>query len=415
MRWARAFTLLALLAPAAPAWGALTLVEGESGSLAMGGYARTLAGIQKLSLELAPGVPSNLFPNHFSQSSTVLRLEWKAALGDHFSAEVHQRVFLRLISETLVFGGEKVGLGASVVPSRTVNLRSVAYDEDRLLLEHDIDRLALRASLGDFDVTLGRQAITWGIAELFPVADLWTNFSPFEVDTTQKRGIDALRVLYARERSLEIEAVLADRGALRDLSGGLRVATYGPGADFYFALAKQWRELLAFAGVSATAGAFKLRVEAAEPFDLDGRRRELSPPRASLGVDWLHPSLTLSLEGHYNGTGVLRASEYLAHYQSSPALKRGESYLLGRWYAGASAIWKISELFQLSLVALCNLQDPSWLLAGAWTYQVTQGTELSLGMYQGIGKNPLIKLKSELRSELGSAGGMYYLALSSFF
>ena len=413
MRWACVFGLLAVFAPVAPAWGASVLVEGENGSLTLGGYMRTLAGLRKLNFELAPELPSDLFPDHFGLSSTVLRLEWKGVLGDHFSAEIHQRVFLRVLSEALAFGGEKLGLGTSVVPSRTVNMRWVPFDEDRLLLEHDIDRLVLRAHLGDFDVSLGRQAISWGVAELFPVADLWTNFSPFELDTTEKRGIDALRVLYSKERSLEIEAVVADRGTLQDLSFGLRIASYGSVADFYFALTKQWREVLALAGVSATVGAFRLRAEAAEPFDLPSLGFSL--PRASIGADWLHPRVTLSLEGHYNGTGVTRASQYLSYYTTSQALARGETYLLGRWYAAAAAIWKISELFRLSLVAFCSLQDPSAVLAGALTYQVTQGTELSLGVYQGIGKTPLIKAKSVLRSELGAAGGMYYLTLSSFF
>jgi hypothetical protein len=413
MRRARALAMLAALAPAAPTWGATVLLDGEGGSLTLGGYARTLAGLEKISIELAPEVPSNLVPNHFSLSTAVLRLEWKAALGDHFSAEIHDRLYLGLTSEALVVGGKKLGLGASIVPTRSVNLRSVIYDEDRLQFEHDIDRLALRASLGDFDITVGRQAITWGLSELFQVADLWTNFSPFELDTTQKRGIDALRVLYSQGRALEVEGVIADRGSVRDLSVGLRVASYGSGADFYFALAKQWREVLAFTGVSATAGAFKLRAEAAEPFNLD--RSEYLAPRASVGADWRNANVTLTLEVHYNGTGVLRASEYVSHYQSSTALQHGESYLLGRWYAGAAAVWKISELYQLSLSALANLQDPSSVIAGAFTYQLTQGTELSLGGYQSIGKSPLIKAESELRSELGSAGGMVYLALVSFF
>ena len=33
------------------------LVEGESGSLTVGGSVRTLAGLRRLSFELAPGVP----------------------------------------------------------------------------------------------------------------------------------------------------------------------------------------------------------------------------------------------------------------------------------------------------------------------------------------------------------------------
>jgi hypothetical protein len=410
----RALVVLAvafLLAAEGRAPGAQDLIEGAKGKLALGGYAFTLGGLQKLRFDLGPGAPVPPPADHLGLSETVLRLEWNADLGEHVTAEVHQRLFLRVSSDAL--GGQKLGLGASAVPRRTVDLRSVAYDEDRLLLEHDIDRLVVRAALGDFDISLGRQAITWGFASLFPVADLWTTFSPFELDTSQKRGVDALRVLYSHSSSLEFEGVVADRGTLRDLSGGVRAVAYLPATDVYVALAKQWREMIAFGGAGAVIGSFKLRAEVAGPYDLD--LAEVSRPRGSVGVDWLHRKLTLTLEAHYSGTGVVRASDYVTLLTTSPLLARGESYLLGRWYAGAAANWKISELIRFVFTVLGNLQDPSAVLAGALTYQVSQETALSLGAFQGLGKIPLVGATPELRSEFGAVGGLYYLALSSFF
>ncbi len=138
-------------------------------------------------------------------------------------------------------------------------------------------------------------------------------------------------------------------------------------------------------------------------------------PRGSIGADWLHGQLTLTLEASYNGTGVGHASDYVAHLTTSPAIARGESYLLGRWYAGAAAAWKISELFQLSFTTLGNLQDPSVVLASALAYQIAQETALSLGAFQGLGRILLVDATPDLRSEFGSVGGLYYLALSSFF
>lgn len=410
-RQARVLALL-VAAAALPARGATVLLGGEDASLSIGGYARSLGGLQQLEFVTSPGVFPARPPDHGGISATVLRLEWKAVLGAHVSLDVHQRGFLRLQTEALALGGQKMGIGATVVPRRTVNLRSVAYDEARLLLEHDLDALALRANLGDLDVILGRQAITWGVSALFPIADLWTGFSPFELDTTQKRGIDALRALYSRGRSLELELVVADRGTPRDLSGGLRIATYTAWADLYVAAAKQWREVLAFAGVSATAGSFKLRAEAARPYDLD--RRVYLFPRATAGVDWVRSSVTLTLEGHFNGSGVERVTQYLAH-QRADVVRRGETYLLGRWYAGAAIAWKLSEQFQLSTSALCNVYDPSWTIASAFTYRITQGTELTLGAFQGIGRIPRLQPLPKLGSEFGSAGGVYYLGLLAFF
>ena len=413
MRGTGALALLAVALHAMPARGSPDPGNDDCACLQLGGYVRTLAGLQQLRYQLAPDATGTGPADHLGLSATVLRLEWKGVLGDRLSAEVHQRVFQRLSSESPALGGSKLGLGASVAPRRSIDLRSVAYNEDRLLLEHDLDRLVLRANLGHFDVFLGRQVITWGTGELFPVADLWTSYSPFELDTSQKRGVDALRVLFSRSRAWELEAVLADRGTLRDLSAGLRVATYRENVDIYVATAKQWREMIAFAGATATTGNFKLRAEAAEPYDLD--QRDFAPPRLSLATDWLHSGFSLTLEAHYNGTGVRRADQYFTHLATSSALAHGESYLLGRLYTGAAASWKISEVFQLTVSGISNLQDPSLLLAAAFTWRLVQETELALGTFQGIGRRLQLGSTPTMRSEFGSYGGLFYLALASYF
>jgi hypothetical protein len=411
MRAAFAVVLTVAFGSAADAWGAQSLIDGEHARLALGGYALTLGGVQLLRFALGPGAPAEPLPDHLGLQASVLRLEWKADIGEHVAVEVHQRGFLRTSSEAL--SGMKLGLGASTAPRRTVDLRSVGYNDERLLLEHDIDRASVHVSFGDVDIMAGRQAITWGFASLFRVADLWTTFSPFELDTSQKRGVDALRVLYSHSRRLELEGVVSDRGTLRDLSAGLRAVTSFASVDAYLAFTKQWRELIALAGAGAVLGSFKLHAEAAAPYDLDAG--ELSRPRGSIGMEWFHGDLTLTLEGHYNGSGVAHAEDYGAHLLTSPIVARGESYFLGRWYTGAAVGWRISELLQVALTALGNLQDPSALLAASLTYAISQETALSLGAYQGLGEKLVIAAVPELHSEFGAAGGLYYLSLSAYF
>jgi hypothetical protein len=411
MRESSGLALLAVALYAIPARGSLDPGIGEPSPLQLGGYMRTLVGLQKLRDPLVPDADGMGRADHLGLADLVLRLEWKCAIGNLLSAEMHQRVFQRISSESLILGGSRIGLGASVVPQRSVDLRFVAYREERLLLEHDLDRLVLRANLGHFDVFLGRQAITWGAGELFPVADLWTTASPFELDTSQKHGVDALRVLFSRSREWEWEAVLADRGTLRDLSAGLRVANYRTYLDSYVAIAKQWREMLAMAGVATTLGNFKLRGEAASPYDLD--RHDFSLPQITVATDWLHSHLNLTLEAHYNGTGVQQADQYSSHLGHSPVIAHGKSYLLGRLYAGAAAKWTISELLQLTVSGIGNLQDPSVLLATAFAWRLEQETELTFGTFQGLGKG--LGSPSTMRSEYGSLGSFYYLALASYF
>lgn len=64
---------------------------------------------------------------------------------------------------------------------------------------------------------------------------------------------------------------------------------------------------------------------------------------------------------------------------------------------------------------ICNLGDPSALLAAAFTWRPVQETELALGTFQGIGSSLLAGSAPTTRSEFGSYGGLFYLALSSYF
>ncbi len=111
-----------------------------------------------------------------------------------------------------------MGFGVSVIPGRRWDLSSVFVDQERLRVWHDVDRLSLTWYNDVADVTVGRQAITWGISNVYPVADLWAQFSPFELDTEEKPGIDAVRVLSYPGQRLELDAVVADRGSVQRLS-----------------------------------------------------------------------------------------------------------------------------------------------------------------------------------------------------
>src|SRR5690606_34048594 len=111
----------------------------------------------------------------------LLRFEWRAHISDNITVDVHNRFFARVSSTAI---NTSVGLGSTVAPKRTVDLRSTIVEELGLVGEHDLDRLsaAINTPLGD--LTLGRQAVTWGVSLMFPVSDFWTQFSPFELDTS---------------------------------------------------------------------------------------------------------------------------------------------------------------------------------------------------------------------------------------
>ncbi len=384
IRWV---ALVALLAT--PAFARVALVEGETVTVDLGGYLRMFSAWQRIaeipSADLSSTVELSE-PLELAVHASIVRAELKAGLGEHVTVEAHSRLQWNQGQATLA------GAGVTPTPSRTVDTESELVETADATLTHDLDRAVLRLYLGEVDLSLGRQAVTWGTSNVFGVADVWTQFSPFDVDTSQKRGVDAARAVMAVGQSAELDAVVVDRGSQEDLSGGLRGTLYLPFGDAYVAGAKLWEELAVMGGLSTEVDAFKLRSEALWAWDTDDD--EAQRPRVTLGVDWFYSGdLLLGLEGHYNGPGT-----------DLEALERGELYLIDRWYAGGYSSYKLHDLVTATLSPLVNLTDPSALLGWGLSCSIQQDVDVGLGGFHGVGDG----------LEFGAYPQVVYLQLSAF-
>lgn len=383
-----------------------SLFEGERTSLELGGYFRSLTALYDQGYR----IPDQDRVSGFN--GEVLRLKWILRVGDRAVVEVHDRFQIQASSSPR-FVSAVPGFGVTVVPGRSLDLSTVFIDQDRLKVWHDVDRLSLTLNTDFGDITAGRQAITWGISNLFPVADLWAQFSPFELDTEEKPGIDALRVLSYPARGLELDGVVADRGSAGDISAGIRATLSLAWTDLYLGGGKFWNEAMALGGIAAPVGSWKLRAEGVLPYDMDEEGLEL--PRVTLGVDWLGGEYMISGEYHFNGIGAATVDDY-GETLSDPRYARGESYFLGRHYLGGLGSWTPgNDRLSLTLSALVNLMDPSTILSPALTYDFGQETRLSVGGYISSGNPPELEPVPMLMSEYGMYGDMLFTTVSIYF
>jgi len=374
--------------------------------LHLGGYARSITGGSDLGYD-APGLDRRSAFN-----GDVVRLKWRLEMRDVFLVSVHNRLQARLTSASS--GAGVLGFGVSVVPDRTVNLTTTIVDEEHVSIWHDLDRASLTLFLDVADITVGRQAITWGISGLFPVADLWAQFSPFELDTEEKPGVDAVRALTYPADNVELDFVVADRGSRRNLSGGVRATVELPVGDVYLAAGKFWRELIALGGVSLVADVWKFKAEAAVPWDMDAE--QVRTVRFTGGVEWLGPDVLLSIEYHFNGLGSSQSDEYAA-LLASPELARGETYYLGRHMAGGFGSYLATDRLTLSFGALTNLTDPSVAFLPALNYDFRQSIRIGAGGLVSLGAKPTFptNARPQLESEFGAYGSFGYAQLSLYF
>ncbi len=379
---------------------------GEDWRLRLGGYVQSLTAAQDLGYDLPIAERRSVF------HGDVVRLRWSAQ-GEGWFFELHNRVQGTVSSVEMAAGQSVVGFGVSAVPERTVGLETTLIEDDRLRVWHDLDRLALTIYTDAADVTVGRQGITWGLSLLFPIADLWSRFSPFELDTEEKPGIDAVRLL-TYPGDVEVDAVVADRGSLDDLSAGIRVSLSLAAVDLYVAAGKFWREAIVMAGATYLFDEVKVRAEAAFPFEPDGGGA--APPRATLGLDWLRGDWLVSGELHYNGIGARYASEYV-DVLADPRFVRGETYFLGERLLGVLVSHSATDRLALSLSMLANLEDPSTALTPAITYDFGQSARFSIGGLISWGERPDFpeQARPRLRSEFGTYGRFGWTQLSVYF
>ncbi len=416
MRCVGLIAAVVVVAVPAPTTATVPIVDGERGSFELGGYVRTLSGIVNYNRLDIADVDPDIDDPFAGQNVGVVRLEWGATIGEHVVLDLHDRIAWNVSSldSDLLQGGTGLGVGVSGVPERNVDLSTMILDGTGTQMEHDVDRLALRLYLDRADIVLGRQAITWGNSMLFPVADLWTQFSPFELDTTEKRGIDAARVMLSPSFTTAIDFVIADRGDVEDLSGGVRVTTYLDRGDFYALAAKTYDEVVAGVGYTHDFEKLGVRGEVLLPVDYDDA--EVDVPRATAGLDWMKGDWVLSVEYHHNGAGAEPDEEYLEHATTDDVLARREVYLMGRDYLGATCMWQATDLLSFSLTSITNLRDPSAVVAPAGTWSVAQDVDLSAGAFVALGEGPeWATFPLAIDSEFGAAPDLYYLQLAAYF
>lgn len=405
---------LLALAPASPATAQTTLLEHDAASLSLGGYVRGISVLHDRGYEL-PSLPGMDTPARRGGSyGQVVRLKLLLE-GDAWRVELHDRIQARLTSDAA--GTQTLGFGVGAEPERLVNLRSDLVQRDRLTAWHDVDRLTFSLHTEPVDLTLGRQAITWGTSSIFPVADLWAAFSPFEQDTEEKPGIDAVRALIYPTGNVTLDAVIAYRGGMDNLSAGLRATANLPDADVWAGAGKFWRQIMAMGGVTLMGDKTRWHAEVVLPWDMDDD--SLQRPRLTIGADRLGADRFIGVEYHHNGIGAASPDRYMAA-AADPRLARGESYHLGRHYLGAVAGWSpdVQNRLNLGLNAMANLGDRSTALIPNATYDLGQATRLSAGALLSIGSKPDITTAPPfLRpvSEFGLYGNAFFGMVSVFF
>lgn len=240
--------------------------------------------------------------------------------------------------------------------------RSLASSGNGERLLQNLDRLSATLHLGPWDLTAGRQVVSFGVSRAVNPTDVIAPLSLQNPDRENRLGVDALRAHFAW-------------GGLGEVDGG-----FVAGKD------ARWSESAVFlqphlhlGGVDASPLGMVFRKNLLWGGDLQGsvlgagtwvEGAFVRPPdgekpyaRLSLGLDGnLTPDLYGYVEYHYNGAGEGRPEDFV-HPSHLSAYESGSVFLLGRSYLIPSFQYQASALVTFHAQLFINLRDSSfWML-----------------------------------------------------
>jgi len=309
------------------------------------------------------------------------------------------------------------GLGSVPRGGEWLNLGGVLTGPDRehVLWRHRLDRLNIGFSpTQTMDLTVGRQAVSWGTTLFLTPADPFLPFSPSDPFRQFRGGVDAARLrLYPGPLSA-VDLVVR----VTDTPMGEEVTALGRGLTTW----RNW-ELSAWAGtlygdaagaVGAAGGIGPWAVRA-EVVVREIRGRVIG--RGTIGLDRNlrlgGRDLFVVLEYQRDGLAAAGPDGYL-ELLVKPEFLRGELQTLGRDEGVAQAAYQLHPLWSVSGLAMWNMTDGSVLVAPGVGYTAGDETTITGGVYFGFGADTVTAARP-LPSEFGLSGRTGYLSISFFF
>jgi hypothetical protein len=274
-----------------------------------------------------------------------------------------------------------------------------------------IDRANITLSLPQCDITVGRQAISFGTTFFWNPNDLLNSFSAYEFDREYKPGVDGINA--------EI--------ALGDFSGLNLI--YGAGENYRLdesaLLIRGFANILDF-DAAVMAGRFREDGFVGAEFSGEvgpgiGLRGELSYFAAEKDDDFIQfvagteyrfeNNFYLSAEYFYNGFGTPHTSRYLEKLLSD-RITEGDIYNISRHYLGILGSYELSPLLIVSLAFIMNLVDHSVLIDPTVVYSLSDNAEFVAGMVIAAGNKPR---GHQFMSEFGAYPDFTFVELKYYF
>lgn len=286
---------------------------------------------------------------------------------------------------------------------------------------YELDRLYYRHHFNDYTLTLGRHAIDWGSGRFWQPLNVFGSFSPTDLDTDYKPGIDALAMDYFPSQFSSLSGVYAfaphDQSTLAN-SGALHYrGQVGGVSEIALVAGKITGNTVVGASFESAWHEIGWRIEGLY-YDLNESDQESLFWIA--GVEYQFDDGTLlSAEYYDNSRGATTESELVGLY-SDTLIAAGLQQQLSRHLVGIGLARDLTPLLRGSYTLLGSaLDDESsstvWSLLHQMniTYSVSNESDLLLSLLLPGGKG--LTLAGEPQSEFGHIPMTFTLRLRFYF
>lgn len=312
---------------------------------------------------------------------------------------------------------------------RLFDLTSTISENSDGFVQHRIDRLVLSVKRPDYEIRLGRQAVTWGNGLIFNPMDMMNPFSPTDTVRDYKTGDDlALVSVEPPGGNWNVQAVLVPRrdpvtGDVEEEQSSLAAKLHLMAADMEtdVLFGRHMDETIAGFGVSRNAG------EAVFRFDLVyttlrngwGESRNAFSFVANLDRSWVFLGRNMYglVEYHHNGLGHRSMENAITDPDLLERAARGEIYVLGRNYLGTQIRIELHPLVQATFGLIESLDALTGVAQPRVQVDMTQNSNLLFGCNLLYGKRGTEFGGIEIPGTgyLISQGSSVYLILGYYF
>lgn len=352
-----------------------------------------------------------IMANEIYQSQNSLRLMWEG-FSERIVWQLHYELSPVMVSNELNAAIPTFNVVGDSYRLTDIDPRLLSEDNKHQIYQN-LDRFNVQIQMDAGDLTLGRQAISFGSARIINPTDIFLPFDVRTFNTEYRTGVDAVRFQrpWGELGEIDFGLVLGDDADPENSAAFVQLRTNAAGVDYQLAVMRfSEQDLLGF-GVQSAIGGMGFWFEAA------GVWGDEDYTRLSTGLDYAFSENTFGqIEYHYNGAGSDDPENYLANLQTLP-YQRGGVFLSGEHYLMPSFTLQLSPLWFVAAQAIINLSDHSAFGSISAEYNIAEDFYMDFGYYHFMGDDLTVNRMGlpEFGSEYGPNPNTLYMSIRYYF